>query len=152
MMDANNWIELSWCRDGPGRKYIRVRIVGVPLIPYVRQTHRSRFRRDKFGERSQKYNDQQAMLRDALNFKMKEVNEYGNLGYAKQQLGFWARFEIADSRRLAVCDLSNLIKAVEDFCRGSLIHDDRMIFEYEQCWKRHGEEDVIEFEVFELSK
>lgn len=145
-----DWLKIDWSRDSEGKKMIHVIMEGVVLHPYVRQTYRSRWRRDRWGERCRQYNDQQAMFRDALNLKMKEIGEYGNMGYDKKKLGLSVLVDMSDKTRLAVCDLGNLVKAVEDFCNKSVISDDRYVFRYGICEKRLAAEDRIELFVFEI--
>lgn len=145
-----DWLKIDWSRDGEGKKTIHVIMEGVSLQPYVRQTYRSRFRRDRWGERCRTYNDQQAMFRDALNLKLKEMGEYGNMGYDKQKLGLSVLIDMKEKGRLAVCDLGNLVKAVEDFCNKSVMSDDRQVYRYGICEKRLAVQDRIELFVFEL--
>lgn len=149
-VEGLDWLKMNWSRDAAGRKTIHVVMEGIALIPYVRQTKGSRYRRDYWGERCRKYNDQQAMLRDALVFKMKEMQEYGNMGYDNKRLMLSTTIDVSEAGRLAVCDLGNLIKAIEDVCNKSVMSDDRHVFRYGVSEKREGETDKIEFEVSEM--
>lgn len=147
-IEGLDWITFDWTKDKDGRR-LKMRIDGIVMMPYVRQTYRSRFRRDAFGKRCREYNDQQALIRDALILKMKQV---GELSYEKEKLGFSAQFGMSNKTKLQVSDLDNLTKALKDCLVGCILKDDRYIYKDRDLEKMPSDSDFMLVEIWELKE
>jgi len=115
-----------------GARHIVVRFDGVVVMPYVRQTRRSRFRRDRAGDRAREYNELRASLRDALALilKMRRIEAFG-----KVRLGFSGLFW---DEKVSRKDIDNLVKAAMDVCSDILIPDDCWVYRLGECEKNPG--------------
>ena len=111
---------------------------------YVRQTGRTRFRRDGHGKYAREYNDNQGMLRDIFVILMQK-EKIEPLG--KVPLGCSIIVEGPTCNRP---DLSNYIKAVEDACNRSIWIDDRYIYEFGECRKAKADVDKLYIKVWEI--
>ena len=124
-----------------GRRLVRLTL-HRRMMPYVRQTVRSRWGGSRWARRVREYNDWRATVRDEVILAMRLCNvaPFGevSLGMSVRLLG----------RRLNG-DLSNYLKAVEDVLNGVLYPDDRLIVEYGPCSKERADEDRTEVEVWE---
>ena len=116
----------------------------VKVRSYVRQTGRTRFRRDGHGKYAREYNDNQGMLRDIFNLLMQKENIET---FGKVPLGFSMVVEGPTCNRP---DLSNYIKAVEDAANRSLWIDDRYVQEFGECRKIKADEDRLYIKIREL--
>lgn len=116
-----------------GVRQVTVRFDGLVVMPYVRQTRKTRWRADSLGRRAQQYNAMVAGLRDVLviSRNLAGVEPFGDV-----RLGFSGLFWV--ERRVNVMDLDNLLKATWDIARGVLFPDDRQVFVIDHAEKNRG--------------
>lgn len=125
-------LQISVSLDGQYRRQIEVKLSGVEIKPYVRQTRRSRFRQDAAGQRVRDYNDWKGQVQDALT-AVAAANRVRPL--EKVKIGAKGDFWLM---RPLMCDCDNLVKAALDCCKDILIPDDRYVFRLGPFEKRKG--------------
>lgn len=92
------------------------------VVPYVRQTGRTRWASGARGRRARRYNEARALLRDAVAWLMRARN-IRPLPKApiRAHITVW-------TPRPSLCDADNLAKAVLDALSGVALPDDRLVY------------------------
>ncbi len=153
-MPRLRWRLKEWTADGC--RHVEL-WMNLRVMPYVRQTQKTRFRKDKRGQRAQEYNDAQATIRESVEHMMKQE---GLKKFPERRLGFAASFWLKPKRVWAgrrhatvddpeALDLGNLEKALEDALQGSLMPNDKYIWHRGEGEKYEGE-DAFLVHVWEL--
>tara|TARA_R110002020_G_scaffold86938_6_gene214601 strand:- start:5169 stop:5657 length:489 start_codon:yes stop_codon:yes gene_type:complete len=107
-----------------GTLLTEIQIRNRPVVPYVRQTHRSRF-----SPRAIRYNNDQVALKDILNLAMLNFN----IEPYDKNCKLFVSVEYAmkpDKQKNSVkrIDIDNIYKAVSDAMNNVVYHDDRQIY------------------------
>lgn len=95
----------------------------VPVVPYVRQTHTTRWRKDEKGDSVRRYNDFKAQVNNEVGYILK-TQGFDLPIFSKVPLAFTFFCYLRSVYR---ADLSNYLKSVEDALTGVAYVDDRWI-------------------------